>query len=131
MSIPAIRKVIAFLFFFSFGTIIVHAQSLAWVTKAGAKQFPSVKKIYKVNAASDSIKIVTKAIQEAIDACARAGGGIVVFNPGVYVTGSVFIKSGVQLKIDKGVLVLGSQHFEDYPDIDTRIAGIEMKWPAA
>jgi polygalacturonase len=28
-------------------------------------------------------------------------------------------------------LILGSQNFDDYPEIDTRIAGIEMKWPAA
>ncbi|GAC1426641.1 MAG: hypothetical protein NVSMB7_03210 [Chitinophagaceae bacterium] len=33
--------------------------------------------------------------------------------------------------IDKDVTLLGSQHFDDYPEIDTRIAGIEMKWPAA
>ncbi|HYE56687.1 MAG TPA: glycosyl hydrolase family 28 protein, partial [Chitinophagaceae bacterium] len=46
-------------------------------------------------------------------------------------TGSIFLKSGVHLKIDKDVLILGSQQFEDYPDIDTRIAGIEMRWPAA
>ena len=35
------------------------------------------------------------------------------------------------LRIDKGVLILGSQNFADYPDMDTRIAGLEMKWPAA
>ena len=37
----------------------------------------------------------------------------------------------LHLRIDKGVVILGSQNFDDYPDIDTRIAGIEMKWPAA
>jgi polygalacturonase len=70
-------------------------------------------------------------IQAAIDDCAKNGGGIVVFDPGVYVSGSIFLKSNVHLRIDKGVLILGSQSFDDYPDIDTRIAGIEMKWPAA
>ena len=54
-----------------------------------------------------------------------------VFEPGVYLTGSLFIKEGVELRIDKGVELKGSQHFEDYPEIDTRIAGIEMRWPAA
>jgi polygalacturonase len=76
-------------------------------------------------------KVITKSIQAAIDECAKQGGGIVIFNPGVYVTGSLFLKSNVQLKIDKGILILGSQDFNDYPEIDTRIAGIEMKWPAA
>jgi Glycosyl hydrolases family 28 len=104
---------------------------MSWVSKVGAKQFPSGKKIVRVNVVSDTSKVITKLIQAAIDECAKSGGGIVIFSPGVYVTGSVFLRSGVQLKIDKGVLLLGSQSFDDYPEIDTRIAGIEMKWPAA
>jgi polygalacturonase len=63
--------------------------------------------------------------------CSKRGGGVVVFEPGIYLTGSIFLKEGVELRIDKGVELKGSQHFEDYPEIDTRIAGIEMKWPAA
>ena len=104
---------------------------LSWVPKVGAKQFPSGKKEFLVKANSDTIKLATKAIQAAIDACAKQGGGIVILKPGVYVSGSIFIKSNVHLRIDKGVLILGSQNFNDYPDIDTRVAGIEMKWPAA
>src|SRR5215831_1764824 len=104
---------------------------LDWVPKVGAKQFPSGKNIYKVNAPSDTSTVITKAIQAAIDECSQKGGGIVTFDPGTYVTGSIFLKAGVHLRIDKGVLILGSQNFEDYPEIDTRIAGIEMKWPAA
>lgn len=116
----------------------VKAQSLykepAWVKKTGARQFPSAKKTFSVNsygAKGDGQTLNTKAIQSAIDACAAAGGGVVVFTPGSYVTGSLFIKSNVQLQIDKDVELLGSQDFADYPEIDTRIAGIEMKWPAA
>lgn len=104
---------------------------LAWANKVGAKSFPTSKREYVVNAVSDTSKVITQEIQKTIDACAAQGGGIVIFKPGTYVTGSVFIKSNVQLRIDKNVLILGSQHFEDYPDIDTRVAGIEMKWPAA
>jgi polygalacturonase len=104
---------------------------LDWVSKVGAKQFPAGKKIYKVNAVSDTSAVITKEIQTAIDDCAKQGGGVVIFAPGVYVSGSIFLKTGVHLKIDKGVLILGSQNFDDYPEIDTRIAGIEMKWPAA
>ena len=109
----------------------VYTQKLDWVAKVGAKQFPAAKKIYKVNAISDTSTVITKAIQATIDQCAQKGGGIVTFDPGIYVSGSIFIKTGVHLRIDKGVLILGSQNFDDYPDIDTRIAGIEMKWPAA
>jgi polygalacturonase len=104
---------------------------LSWVSDAGAKQFPSSAKIFIVKAKGDTSKLISKQIQDAIDKCARDGGGIVSFNPGTYVTGAVFLKNNVHLQIDKGVTLLGSQNFNDYPEINTRIAGIEMKWPSA
>ena len=116
--------------------IIINASAqdyakLPWVSKVGAKSFPSGTKVFMVNATSDTIKVTTKNIQAAIDECAKNGGGIVSFKSGTYVSGSIFLKNNVQLKIDKGVLLLGSQNFDDYPEIQTRIAGIETKWPAA
>ena len=118
---------------------ICHAASSqvappAWVKNVGAKTFPSAKRIFFANdfgAKSDTTIISTKAIQNAIDKCASGGGGVVKFLPGVYVTGSLFIKSNVELRIDKEVLILGSQNFDDYPELQTRIAGIETTWPAA
>lgn len=110
---------------------ITDGTKLPWYTKVGAKSFPLIKKEFKVKATSDTSKVITQQIQEAIDACAAAGGGIVSFNAGTYVSGSIFLKSNVHLKIDKGVTILGSTNFQDYPDMFSRIAGIEMVWPAA
>ncbi|HSC55108.1 MAG TPA: glycosyl hydrolase family 28 protein [Phnomibacter sp.] len=106
----------------------------AWAKKVGATSFPASKKVYKVNsygAKADGVTMNTTFIQKAIDACAAKGGGVVVFDAGSYVTGAIYIKSNVHLRIDKDVLILGSTSFDDYPEIDTRIAGIEMKWPSA
>lgn len=119
---------------FSFCTLLGNAQNLDWVKKVGARKTPGSKNQYWVNnfgAVSDGSKVTTSAVQKAIDACAAKGGGIVSFKPGTYLIGSIFLKSNVHLVIDKAVLVKGSQDFADYPEIDTRIAGIEMKWPAA
>ncbi|MFD1258606.1 glycoside hydrolase family 28 protein [Mucilaginibacter terrae] len=105
-----------------------------WVKTVGAKKYPAKTKAFWVNnyaAVNDGKTLNTKAIQQAIDKCAAAGGGIVKFKPGKYLTGSLFIKSNVNLQLDEGAELLGSQHIEDYPEIDSRIAGIEMKWPAA
>ena len=103
-----------------------------WTTKVGSRSFPQAKTTITVTGvAKDGSTLATKAIQAAIDACAAKGGGVVIFEPGTYLTGSIFLKEGVELRIDKDVELIGSQHFEDYPEIDTRIAGIEMKWPAA
>ncbi|HEY6187582.1 MAG TPA: glycoside hydrolase family 28 protein [Pyrinomonadaceae bacterium] len=106
----------------------------AWVKDVGARREPRRKRVFSANAygaTGDGISNATKAIQRAIDACARAGGGSVVFKPGSYLTGALFLKSSVHLRVDQGVTLLGSQEDADYPSLWTRVAGIEMKWPAA
>jgi len=86
--------------------------------------------VAKYGAKGDGVALETVAIQHAIDAAAKHGG-TVTFQPGTYLTGSIFVKSGVTLRIDKGVTLLGSQDIRDYPERPTRIAGIEMTWPSA
>lgn len=130
--------ILCFIVFGCFSTHVFsqtkNISSRKWVSQVGATNLPTSKKFFWVNdygAVSDTVTINSHSIQKAIDECAARGGGIVAFKPGTYVTGSVFLKSNVRLQIDKGVLILGSQSFDDYPEINTRIAGIEMKWPAA
>jgi len=55
----------------------------------------------------------------------------VTLKPGTYLTGSLFLKSGVTLDVAEGVTLIGSEQLKDYPMLPTRIAGIEMTWPAA
>jgi polygalacturonase len=107
---------------------------LKWINDVGARTIPTSEKSYSANkfgARNDGTTLNTKAIQAAIDECTRKGGGIVTFDTGAYLTGSLFIKKGVSLVLKENVKLLGSQNIEDYPEIDTRIAGIELKWPAA
>ncbi|RSL15160.1 glycosyl hydrolase family 28 [Edaphobacter aggregans] len=90
-------------------------------------------KVFSANtfgAKPDGGTLNTTAIQKAIDAAAPTHG-TVTFNPGTYLTGSLFLKSGVTLAVSEGVTLIGSQRVEDYPMLPTRIAGIEMTWPAA
>ena len=84
----------------------------------------------RFGAKGDGVTLNTAAIQRAIDAAARKHG-TVMLPPGVYLTGSIFVKSGVTLRLDKSVTLMGSQRLEDYPLLPTRVAGIEMVWPAA
>jgi polygalacturonase len=54
----------------------------------------------------------TGAVQSAVDAAAKAGGGTVVFPPGVYATGTVFLKSNISVYLEAG------SEWTAYPDLD-------------
>jgi hypothetical protein len=104
-----------------------------WVNKTGARKSPVRKKVFFANlygAKSDGALNSTAAIQKAIDECSKAGGGIVSFEKGEYLTGALFIKDNVHLRVDAGVVLLGSENEKDYPRLPTRVAGIEMPWLA-
>jgi polygalacturonase len=109
----------------------VEDTTLHWIQRVGVRTVNKIDRVYGVKPAKDTSVRSTEAIQKQIDACSKNGGGIVRLQPGVYVMGSIFIKSGVTLELPQGVLILGSTDFKDYPEIFTRVAGIEMKWPAA
>lgn len=105
-----------------------------WVEEVGAKPYTFKDSVFYVNdydAIDDGSAITTTAIQKAIDECAKNGGGTVTFKSGIYLSGSIFIKEGVHFNIPKGAEIRGSENIADYPDIETRVAGIELKWPAA
>jgi polygalacturonase len=86
--------------------------------------------VNRYGAKADGKTVNTTSIQAAIDAAAKAKG-TVVFETGEYLTGALFVKSGVELRVDAGVELRGVQDLAAYPVMPTRVAGIEMKWPAA
>ncbi|NOY81301.1 MAG: hypothetical protein GXP31_09885 [Kiritimatiellaeota bacterium] len=61
----------------------------------------------------DAKTVNTTALQRAVDACHQAGGGRVLCGPGVWITGSVELKSRVELHLAPGCRVVGSP-LDDY-----------------
>jgi polygalacturonase len=66
-------------------------------------------------AKGDGVSKDTAAIQAAIDACARQGGGTVRLPAGTYLSGPIVLKSNIRLQLDKGATLLGSADHGDYP----------------
>jgi polygalacturonase len=66
-------------------------------------------------AVADGKTVNTRAIQAAVDACAGRGGGTVLVPAGVWVTGSVALKSKVSLRLEAGATLRGSSSIDDYP----------------
>jgi len=58
----------------------------------------------------------TRALQSAI-AAAAAAGGRVYFPPGIYRSGTLFLKSHVSLELEGGAVLLGSADLADFPSV--------------
>jgi len=67
-------------------------------------------------AKGDGVQIDTETIQETIDRCASNGGGTVLFPNGVYLTGTIFLKTNVTLHLAPDAVIAGSGRMSDYCD---------------
>ena len=81
-------------------------------------------------AVADGKTLNSKTIQAAIDACAKKGGTVVI-PKGEFLSGSIFLKPGVNLEVQEGGVLKGSADINDYPKNITRIEGHFEPWPAA
>jgi len=76
----------------------------------------SVFDIRDYGAACEEGVVSTQPIQDAIDACNKAGGGTVYCPPGVFVTGTIWLKSFVTLHLEAGCTLLASPRRADYQE---------------
>lgn len=74
-------------------------------------------------AVADGSTMNTNAFTDAIEACAKAGGGTVIVPPGTWLTGPIKLLSNVNLHVERGALVQFSNRIEDFP----LIAGFDGK----
>jgi polygalacturonase len=82
--------------------------------------------IVKFGAVEGGKKDSTEAIAKAIAACTAAGGGRVVVPEGVFLTGAIHLKSGVNLHVVKNATLLFNRDPKLYlPVVFTRWEGTE------
>ncbi len=78
--------------------------------------FPAYQvSIVDFGAVADRETMNTKAINEAIRACAKKGGGMVVVPAGMWLTGPIRFDNNIDFQVETGAVVLFSPKFEDYP----------------
>jgi hypothetical protein len=70
--------------------------------------------ICNFGAVGDGVTVNTNVIQSLIDSCSKNGGGTVLVPPGNFVTGTIQIKSNVNLFLSAGATILGSSNRSDY-----------------
>ena len=65
-------------------------------------------------AKADGRTLASASIQAAIDFASDKGGGRVILTPGNYLTGTIYLKTGVTLHLEAGATLLGSLNPWDY-----------------
>lgn len=74
----------------------------------------SVYDVRAYGAVGDGVTKDTEAMQAAMDACAEAGGGTVAVTGGIFVVGTIFLRSGVTVEIQSSAKMLASPCIDDY-----------------
>ena len=69
-------------------------------------------------AKGDGLAMDTEAIQSAINAASRTRAGVVLFPAGKYLSGSLWLKSHVELHLARGATLLGSTSRRDYQKLN-------------
>lgn len=92
-----------------------------------ARDFP----VTEYGAVANDAGLDTAAIQHAIDAAGAAGGGRVVLEGGMFRSGALFLRQGVEFHVAAGATLLGSNKIDDYPRAPTRVEGKRQEWRVA
>lgn len=80
--------------------------------------------IAKFGAVPDGHFLNTKAINNAIDACNKKGGGVVLIPSGLWLTGPIVLKSNVNLHIAAGATLLFTADKSQYPLVEANWEGL-------
>lgn len=72
-------------------------------------------------AVADGVTNCREAIQNAIDECNRAGGGRVVIPAGRFLSGTLVLRSNVELHLESGAVLISSLNQEDLIDIKQEV----------
>lgn len=77
--------------------------------------------VVEYGAVADGITNNARAIQRAVDDCNAAGGGRVTIPAGEYMSGSIQLKSNVDLHLEMGAVLISSLKEEDIDDFMTQV----------
>ena len=94
--------------------------------KPGLKGF--VADVRDYGAVADGRTVNTASIQRAIDKCSSVrNGGTVLIDGGIFVSGTLVLKSGVTLRIEAGSILRASADHGDFPPIRADIPSFRGK----
>jgi len=79
--------------------------------------------VRQFDARGDGKTLDTEAIQQALDECGKAGGGIVHLPPGTYLSKPIFLRSNTTLQLDEGAILQATDEPNDFTDPEYGLLG--------
>ncbi len=101
---------------FYLAVFLIFLTGFAWADNVNILDFQAVP---------DGKTLCTEAIQKSIDYCEATGGGTVTVPTGTFLTNTIFLKSHVNLHIQRGAVLLGSTDTEAFTRAVVYADGIE------
>ncbi len=98
------KRTASFLIYLRYSALVLLASAVAVTNAAPAKAF----NVRLFGAKGDGKTLDSPAINRAIEAAAKAGGGTVFFPVGTYLSGSIHLQSHITLYLDMGSTILGA-----------------------
>ncbi len=80
--------------------------------------------ILKFGAVSDGLTLNTKSINNAIIACNKRGGGVVLIPKGLWLSGPIELKSNVNLHLQENSILQFTRDFSQYPLVASNWEGL-------
>ena len=84
---------------------------------------PSLLRVTEYGAVGDGRTLNTPVMQRCIDSCAARRGGTVIIPSGVFMTGTLRLRSNVHLHLESGGVLKGSDRLADYR-VDGKTVGL-------
>lgn len=98
------------------------------MSKVTRPQFPANEvNLRDFGAVGDGSSLCTEAFRQAIEALSAKGGGRLTVPQGVWFTGSIVLKSNINLHLDRGAIILFSPDDALYPFIQTSFEGLDTR----
>jgi polygalacturonase len=103
--------------------VLIAFQTSAQVKSYSFSHLPQVREtqfkkdtisITRYGAKNDGVTLNTKSINDAIAACNKVGGGVVLIPAGLWLTGPVVLRSNVNLHLQKNALLQFTKDFNQY-----------------
>lgn len=112
---------------------VAGAQSVAKPVNYSWSNLPVIKQpvfkkdtfsIVQFGAKADGLTLNTQSINNAIDACSKKGGGVVLVPEGLWLTGPVTMKSNVNLHVKRAAVLQFTDDFNQYPLVEGNYEGL-------